>query len=120
MRTSDASSIFQDDRHSAQCGDLRIPYIAPLTLLPEQVLCANGLISQEEAETMEKTTRSQAQSSLWHKERAGRITASQFGLVCKKMKQLDQNSDAPLSAAFFKQIYGQNTFHSQPTAYGIR
>ena len=83
MRTSDASSIFLDDCHSAQCGDLRIPYIAPLTL-PEQVFCANGLISQEEAETMEKTTRSQAQSSLWHKECAGRITASQFGWCVKK------------------------------------
>ncbi|XP_060606349.1 uncharacterized protein LOC132758679 [Ruditapes philippinarum] len=69
--------------HKTDCGNLSMPF-QPKIEVPDLVLnnsdkWAMLVKSQEEAEALEMSTRDQSHSTVWHKERENRITASTFG-----------------------------------------
>ena len=101
------------------CANLRVPNIPPIHLA-SQVFGDTKLINQKQAELLESRTRDQAQSALWHKERATRITASKFGDGCKKIAATAKFPDSDIDCSFLKTIYKASTFQSVATNYGIK
>ena len=62
-------------------------FIFPRTKQQQEAACLKILeeltISDEAASRLEQQTKSQSNSDLWHNACAGRITASNFGRICK-------------------------------------
>ena len=66
------------------CADIDFPFIPDignLNTVYEYREFTSVNISQEEDVTLEKNTRDQADSDLWHIERRKRLTASNFGRI---------------------------------------
>ena len=80
LQLTPAPSKPADNEH-----DIQLQF--PLTKQTMDMACSKVLetlaISDEAAAELEKNTRSQSSSDQWHKRHAGRITASNFGRVCK-------------------------------------
>ena len=88
--------------NDAYCGDTTFPQAAVVKLLPEY----EGMvptITTDEVIQLEKATLSQAASDLWFKERSGRITASNFGYVMKRRKEVNE--------PFLKKVFLEQTTH---------
>ena len=67
-------------------------------------------ITQEEAEALEQATVHQAKCDLWHKSREQRLTASQFGLVIKRKKDVNTK--------FLTSLCSSQVIHSEAVSYG--
>ena len=101
----------------AICGDLQVPRCLPFPN-PNQVFLTRT-ITQDQAEMLEATTRAQRSSAKWFKERQGRITSSNFGMVCQKIDILDKFPDKTVSESFFKTVYASKGFSTVATKYGV-
>mgnify|MGYP005950799817 CR=1 FL=1 len=68
--------------------------------------------SLQDAEKIEKETVDQANCELWFKERRDRLTASQFGKICKRKKNVNE--------IFLRNIFpsSNKTFSTSATSYG--
>lgn len=67
-------------------------------------------VSQERAMEIEKETRVQAASPTWFSQRAGRITASNFGPIVNRKREITEK--------FIKNTFDEKSFTSAPTSYG--
>ena len=67
-------------------------------------------ITHSEASKLEKLTRNQSEDQKWHEERKKRITASNFGVVMKRKKDVN--------TTFLKNTIRKNEFFSSSTSYG--
>ncbi|XP_056014374.1 uncharacterized protein LOC125665758 [Ostrea edulis] len=67
-------------------------------------------LTQSDAINLEKSTRSQSLNQIWHTERSKRITASNFGLIIRRKKDVNQK--------FLKNTFQKNDFTSSATSYG--
>lgn len=84
---------------NATCGCAPFPQPALVVLAPEYKGMGQAL-SVSEAIQLEEVTRAQSASNLWFKEREGRITASNFGSVIKRKKEINE--------AFLKKIFPEH------------
>ena len=96
------------------CADIDFPFIPDIGSLNtvhkyrEEFTSVN--ISQEEAVTLEKNTRDQADSDLWHIERRKRLTASNFGRIMLRKVAVNEK--------FVNSLLKDRKFTSAPTSYG--
>ena len=67
-------------------------------------------ITHSEASKLEKLSRNQSEDQKWHEERKKRITASNFGIVMKRKKDVN--------TTFLKNTFRKNEFSSSSTSYG--
>ena len=106
-------------RQEKGCGSINFPYTDTdnLSESTSQLLAANEhqwshlCISQVNAHTLEHSTTSQASSKEWFAERSKRITASTFGQIMKRKKDIN--------SSFLHNTFSKGQFHSKPTSYGI-
>lgn len=69
-------------------------------------------LSMDECQELEKRTVLQSKCELWFQEREKRLTASKFGKICKRKKEI--------TPAFFRELSGyQNTIKSASMKYGL-
>ncbi|XP_030760917.1 uncharacterized protein LOC115886027 [Sitophilus oryzae] len=66
--------------------------------------------SLEEAVQLERCTRVQGDSQIWHEKRKNIFTSSNFGLLCKRQKAID--------ADFFKKMWEKNLDHLKAIKHG--
>lgn len=74
-------------------------------------------VSQKEAEEIEYKTRLQSKIELWHLERSGRLTASVFHEVCRKIDKIARSGE-DVPQTFLNRIYKPKYFTSAATLHG--
>ncbi|XP_046542441.1 uncharacterized protein LOC124252811 [Haliotis rubra] len=76
-----------------RCGDVTFPKDDNLPELDSIATLKHQWkdleLSVDESQNLEKNTRSQSKSDLWYKARKGLITASNFGLLMTRKKQIN-------------------------------
>ena len=102
-------------REMDSCGDTVFPK-TPWTCVDLQNIKPIGhewkdlVISLDDAIELEKSTRLQCNDQLWHVERKKRLTASNFGLIIKRKKDVN--------IKFLKNTFDKKDFRSCATSYG--
>lgn len=99
--------------HTA-CGQLDFPQLPdfelPQCIDENEEKWEHMALTKEEAFKIERSTRDQAASSMWHSVRKGRITASNFGRFMLRK--------APITDKFLDSILQPTKFNSAATSYG--
>ena len=105
---------------SVNCEHSKVPSAFPFDI-GYQVFSFNTAISQADAEELEFNIRGQSSNEQWRNEHLRRITASNFGLVCRKVKTFDKHPDVDscVPKTFLNTVYKQNSFNSSATRYGL-
>ncbi len=96
---------------TTRCGQLEVPYAAPVTL-PQEYQHLNAGYEVPEAHQLECRTREQVDCQLWKQARAARLTASNFGSVLSRKSEPSEPFLSGIFSATDKQIY------SAPLEYG--
>ncbi|XP_045189076.2 uncharacterized protein LOC123546672 [Mercenaria mercenaria] len=105
-----------EPRKENGCGDITIPADVQLDGEAEKNISENASswahlrITSEDAQSIERKTRMQSGSKDWHEHRKNRITASVFGSIIKRKKEVNES--------FLKNTFCQKPFVSKPTSYG--
>lgn len=96
---------------SVSCGDVSFPLPTNLEI-PEHLMEVNLVcpITQAEAVSLEQATVGQTSSSAWFEARRNRLTASQFGKVLKRKRDVNEK--------FLTTLFGESQFSTQATRYG--
>ena len=68
-------------------------------------------VTIEDSMEIERLTRGQYKNKKWHKARLGRITASNFGSICKRNK-------SNLATSIIKSVCGYNSFDNKAVKWG--
>ena len=99
---------------AGKCGNTNFPKTAKSIKVSEKYDSIVEMFptTLSDVEKIEKETVSQANCELWYKERRERLTASQFGKVCKRKKVVNE--------VFLKDIFpvSSKSFTSSATTYG--
>eukprot|EP00105_Crassostrea_gigas_P043307 XP_019927455.1 PREDICTED: uncharacterized protein LOC109620151 [Crassostrea gigas] len=81
-------------RAAWSCGDTEFPKaLAPCDLQSVEQLAhewSNLNITQSDANELERSTRIQSSDPRWYTERSRRITASNFGLIMRRKKDINE------------------------------
>lgn len=89
------------------CGDTEFPKaLAPCELQSVEQLAhewSNLNIIQSDANELERSTRLQSSDPIWYTERSKRITASNFGLIMRRKKDINKT--------FMKNTFKKKSFH---------
>lgn len=97
----------------SDCGNTNFPLPSNLTIGPQAKEGSTYLpISQERAEKLEQATTAQSECKEWFAERKLRVTASQFGDIIKRKKDVNQK--------FLTRLFGPKRFSNEATEYGLR
>ena len=96
------------------CGDIVFPKTIP-SCIDTSIYAgfqndSNVSVNFDEAVNIENSTRKQANESSWFEERAKRITASNFGHIMTRKKEINDS--------FMKSTFQKTNFTSAPTSYG--
>lgn len=67
-------------------------------------------VSDDDACRIEKETRGQGETRKWHEERRNRLTASNFGAIMTRQKEV--------SEIFMKNTFNTSNLQTKPTSYG--
>lgn len=101
-------------RAAWSCGDTVFPKaLAPCDLRSVGQLAhewSNLNITQSDANGLERSTRLQSSDPRWYTERSNRITASNFGLIMRRKKDINET--------FMKNTFLKKEFSSSSTSYG--
>ena len=91
------------------CGPTSLPLCVKGISLPSSFEILNEVlpITQEEAVFLEQKTVRQADSQIWKEERKMRITASNFGLILRRKK--------PVNDTFLNFLFNQKEFSTEAT-----
>ncbi|XP_062588918.1 uncharacterized protein LOC134250551 isoform X2 [Saccostrea cucullata] len=99
---------------AGKCGETKFPKIVKNILVNEKYenIVKMFPTTMQDAEKIEKETVGQANCETWFKERRERLTASQFGKICKRKKAVND--------AFLKDIFpaSNKNFSTSATRYG--
>lgn len=83
--------------------------LSPEIDIPTSTLQSNHSFNLEEARKIQVETKAQAACDKWHKEREGRLTASNFGKIMKRKK---------ITEEFIQSTYYPKSFTAKTTSYG--
>ena len=109
---------YKDQEHStppqtSSCGNTRFPLQTSLCLGSKYKECNQvAPITQDEAVRLEESTNQQAECSFWFEARQKRLTASQFGRVIKRKKDVNTK--------FLASLCSPQDFYSEAVTYGKR
>lgn len=93
---------------SSTCGEIHLPLMMASDIIVPQYDDTPSF-SLEDARQIQNSTKEQALCPEWHRQREGRITASNFGIVMKRKK---------ITEKFVQDIYDPKPFKSNATNYG--
>lgn len=103
-------------RAAWSCGDTEFPKaLAPCDLQSVEQLAhewSNLDITQSDANELERSTRLQSSDPRWYTERSKRITASNFGLIMRRKKDINET--------FMKNTFKKKSFHPHLHPMGKR
>lgn len=104
-------------RKVSGCGDIEFPKEIHLPEKVQDLLKSNSYhwdhltLTLTESKNIEKATRLQSESRMWHEKRKERLTASTFGPIMNRKKVVNE--------AFLKSHFSKRVFQSKPTSYGV-